>query len=68
MELKLVCKPLGTWQFLSSNRTFMELKFLFFFQLSSVEVSSNRTFMELKFWLRHRYRVIGYVLIVPLWN
>ena len=53
---------------MSSNRTFMELKYREIKTNRTEYASSNRTFMELKYnfypyWVRQ-----GYVLIAPLWN
>ena len=58
-----------TQQDVSSNRTFMELKF----EKKSAKVHqferSNRTFMELKYnKLRELAKEKTKVLIVPLWN
>ena len=52
----------------SSNRTFMELKFLFMLFVTSAKLRSNRTFMELKWEERHITFELMRVLIVPLWN
>ena len=53
---------------ISSNRTFMELKFGSFIQSKMHLISSNRTFMELK-WANHEQKMDEQlVLIVPLWN
>ena len=53
---------------MSSNRTFMELKYSRIFVDKSSETRSNRTFMELKFAGLAAPIVGGLVLIVPLWN
>ena len=51
-----------------SNRTFMELKFLFISLLTACLLGSNRTFMELKLSKGRIYASLQKVLIVPLWN
>ena len=53
---------------ISSNCTFMELKFVIVAWSLLVEMGSNCTFMELKFDRRQRNERSHRVLIVPLWN
>ena len=48
MELKLFSNNVKTNFFCSSNRTFMELKFVRTLKLARLAKRSNRTFMELK--------------------
>ena len=52
----------------SFNRTFMELKSVFFLTSRPYPLGFNRTFMELKYekWIRRSWSLS--VLIVPLWN
>ena len=52
----------------SSNCTFMELKFWFVLCLLVGALGSNRTFMELKFKRQFPVLTCEVVLIVPLWN
>ena len=53
---------------IGSNRTFMELKFIFYVYGFADKYCSNRTFMELKLIIqRYSYRS-SEVLIAPLWN
>ena len=52
MELKCECLKDSERMLLSSNRTFMELKFLLIKRLTACLLGSNRTFMELKCQLR----------------
>ena len=52
----------------SSNRTFMELKFLAIPSAIIGFHGSNRTFMELKFRQAMSDQHPPLVLIVPLWN
>ena len=56
------------WNLWSSNRTFMELKWVRFRTKSLPLSSSNRTFMELKYDYRDKTIFFRDVLIVPLWN
>ena len=51
-----------------SNRTFMELKWYYFFEVDRKDFSSNRTFMELKCGIDRDKLLVLIVLIVPLWN
>ena len=53
---------------ISSNRTFMELKFTIGLLVPFNFDSSNRTFMELKFGNGTAIIFVHVVLIVPLWN
>ena len=51
MELKFWCKS-GGGIVMGSNRTFMELKYMFSNTFFITVYCSNRTFMELKFLLK----------------
>ena len=53
---------------LSSNRTFMELKYRRKEEAEADNVGSNRTFMELKSTKQCIGKGARKVLIVPLWN
>ena len=53
---------------LSSNRTFMELKWMYPHESRLGITGSNRTFMELKLNTTKLGDLYYYVLIVPLWN
>ena len=55
-------------RFMSSNRTFMELKLNTKRAIVLGDSCSNRTFMELKYKYRLIIVVLRLVLIVPLWN
>ena len=77
-EIRTPIAPLWNWNSIKhmykqfalshSNRTFMELKSVFYnFQYESSRYS-NRTFMELKFACKN-YRIrINFTPIAPLWN
>ena len=80
MLLKQVCVlivPLWNWNklactiievLISSNCTFMELKWVWANKANAYDWSSNCTFMELKFNFNNETTRRNSVLIVPLWN
>ena len=68
MELKFTNGGNLTASTVSSNRTFMELKFYIWNAIMNDIKGSNRTFMELKFVEDGKVAANINVLIVPLWN
>ena len=68
MELKCDTCRAAIHHKVSSNCTFMELKFIVSIILYFNHFSSNCTFMELKYVTLKGSADGGLVLIVPLWN